>query len=65
MEETDHGVLEEDSRDMTGFTFSLVLTPITDGQTGLVETEVRVCCGIGATDHDSKHKGCEIKNYCE
>ena len=52
MAERYHTVLGEGRRDVTGFTFSLVLTPVTDGQTWWVETEVRVCCEVGLTERD-------------
>lgn len=52
MDDRQHTVLGAARRDVTGFTFSLILTPISDGETWWVETEVRVCCEVGLIDHD-------------
>lgn len=44
MGETDTGVFTLDQRDITGFTFTVLLTPVIQGEPAQVQVEVFVCC---------------------
>lgn len=58
MGEAHPGVFGLDQRDITGFTFSILLTPVTYGEPVQVEVEVFVCCETAGTDYDFYRSSC-------
>lgn len=52
MGEANPGVFGLDQREVTGFAFAILLTPVSDGEPVQVEAEVRVCCETADADYD-------------